>query len=716
MKKILDKRNLTSLIIFVCSFVLLFVMFCRGDAVYKNKIVGKPILTLGTDDITKKNDCRIENGMYIPEGKNPYIEFKTDGTKAACARLVYSENDEPVISAILGFAEKESDFKVDGAPAFVKNNRYNTKDGLIFVLNGGNNTLFRLQIAESIRIDGLEFYEEPIITQESMSPVSPYRYLAVLGGSLLIAIICRFLYARLSADDILTLERADLFLKRRRRLICALVLSAVTLLLAISAIGTFTGGAVKYFKMFAFAAIVAAVVLIYRMIYLRMCKIETAFLISAVFMGVFCMIMFTPLTIPDEPTHLFSAYKMSNYFTFDFANKSTTLIRRTDLDTFRKYASTDLTRSYYGVLKKCSAFFCSDSTLTEIPRGMNAGAPFGYVFSGLGVALARLLNLGALPLFYIGRTFNFAAYVAMVYFAIKKIPVGKIAVCAIALMPMSLQLAVSYSYDPIVLAFALLLVSHIVYLIYKPESVTRKDIAIVSVFAALLAPNKLVYAPLVFLAILIPQRNFTSKRSAVIGKTVIIAAGIASLLVFQVFTLGSTISSAGGIIGWAGEPGYSVTWSLAYPFAAVKVYLETLSRSFSFYIETMVGNRFGWLTIYVNWIYTATALMLLLLSFLRKEGEPAEALRPTGRLFIIITVLVSVFLIMTSMYLAWTPQSSPSIQGVQGRYFIPLLLPVALVFRVLPLKLSKNFDRHIMLLIFFSNTALFADMLRNIPA
>lgn len=715
MNKIFNKRNLTALVIFACSFVLLFVALCRGDVVYENKFDGEPILTLGADDITEKNDCRIENGVYIPDGDNPYIVFKTDAVKASYARFAYSENNVPVIAAQLDFGENESDFDADKTPANFKNNRYNLKDGFIFKLNKKANSYFRLHLTERCKIGGLEFYAKPIVTHESMAPVSSARYLAVFGASVIIALVCWLLYARLSGDKLLTLDNADAFFEKHRRLIFFAVLLIVTLFSVNGSLSTFTGGAVKYFKIFAFSVIIAAAALLYYLLYIRKCKIQTAFLVSAVVMGVFCMIMFTPFTVPDEPSHMASAYRISNFMTFDFGQDGKMLIRRSDINAYNNYAQTGLTRSYYGTLKKCAEFFCSDSTLVTHREILNSGAPFGYVFAALGITVARILNLGPLPLFYMGRLFNYAAYVAMVYFAIKKIPVGKIAVCAVALLPMSMQLAISYSYDPIVLAFALMFTAQIVYLIYKPETVTRKDVITASAFAALLAPSKLVYTPLVLLALLIPRRNFKSKRSAITGKTAIVAIGFISLIVLQFLVFRTGVSADSGIIKWAGEPGYTITRSLAYPLNTVKIFVKTFAESLSFYISSMVGNLFGWLSVSVDWIFFAAATVLLLFSFFRKKSDSPEHIRPTGRLLILAALAASSLLILASMYLGWTPLSYTSIVGVQGRYFLPLLLPAALVFRSLPISLGNNSDRHIMLLIFFSNILLFSNMLNNLP-
>ena len=42
-------------------------------------------------------------------------------------------------------------------------------------------------------------------------------------------------------------------------------------------------------------------------------------------------------------------------------------------------------------------------------------------------------------------------------------------------------------------------------------------------------------------------------------------------------------------------------------------------------------------------------------------------------------VLIIIALTFTSLYVQWTPLRKASIDGIQGRYFIPLLFPIALI-------------------------------------
>ena len=721
MKRQLNKRNLTALIVFFLSLITLSVFFCVGDIEYKNEINGTPKITLGVSDIENTNDCRIEkDGLFVVKGDDPYIIFKTDEpVTITSARAAISDNEIPDIASKIDLAKN----KKEGFTEFAKNNRYNTKDGLVFNFlqkedtSPEKYTYFKLYLTANCRFSGLEIYDSPILTTESFASVSPLRYVAVLVASLLITALCLFLYNLFSLDKKLTLDTVDSLLKKRRRAICSVILLLLTIIIVLWSLRNYTGGSsAKILKFFVVLIISAAAFLIYRLQYIKKCSVETVFLISAVVLGAFSILMFAPCTVPDETSHIASAYNLSNYITFRHSGANgKILVREADLDLYKSIATTKLTRGYYSAIKNHFALFCDNSTLVETTLTPNKNAPFGYIFSGLGITVARLLNLGTVPLVYMGRIFNFAAYTAMSYFAIKKIPVGKIAVYCIALLPMSVQLAVSYSYDSITLAFAMLFVSQIVYMMYKRTPICGKDLTAATVFAILLAPSKLVYTPFILLAILIPRKNFKSAKQAKIFKTVIILSGVFSLFVLQFLISSTSISSASGIVQWAKEPGYTVKWSLANIFATVKIFFRTINYYKIYYFEMMIGDHFGWLNIRAEWVYIALTAALLFASFVSKKGDPEECVRPSGRVWILLISAVSAVLVLASMFFSWTPTSSTMVDGVQGRYFIPLLLPLALVFRGLPFKFRKNSDRHIALVTFFANIMLLANVMEFLP-
>ena len=80
--------------------------------------------------------------------------------------------------------------------------------------------------------------------------------------------------------------------------------------------------------------------------------------------------------------------------------------------------------------------------------------PLAYVPQAMGIALARMLGLGGLGLLFMGRLFNLMFFTAMGCLTIRRMPFGKEVAAGAALLPMTLHLAASFSYDVMIIALS----------------------------------------------------------------------------------------------------------------------------------------------------------------------------------------------------------------------------------------------------------------------
>ena len=88
----------------------------------------------------------------------------------------------------------------------------------------------------------------------------------------------------------------------------------------------------------------------------------------------------------------------------------------------------------------------------------------------------------------------------------------------------------------------------------------------------------------------------------------------------------------------------------------------------------MLGEALGNRDAVLNTPYLVILLLTvcLILLALKKSGEEI-VIKIKARLWIWFICLVIFGALMFSMLLAWTPKSSNMVQGVQGRYMLPLL-------------------------------------------
>ena len=266
---------------------------------------------------------------------------------------------------------------------------------------------------------------------------------------------------------------------------------------------------------------------------------------------------------------------------------------------------------------------------------------------------------------------------------------------------MLLHLIASYSYDSIIVSFAILFISQVLYMREKEGVITVKDIVLCAIFGVLLAPSKMVYIPILLIIYIIPNEKFgLSYKKAYIIKTTIFLVAIAIMLLIQSRTIANSVGDPE--LSWSEEEARSVSWVIKHPIQTLKVYINTLFSKGEYYVEGMAGASLGWLQINVpGYVYEPFYLFLVYSFMMRKDEE--KDLCFYNKLWIFLIIIAGVFLVLTSILLAWTPMSSMVIEGVQGRYFIPFLLLLMLVLRNKHIIVSKRIDKYFIFLLIYSN-------------
>lgn len=429
-------------------------------------------------------------------------------------------------------------------------------------------------------------------------------------------------------------------------------------------------------------------------------RIERLFLFSAIVLSLAYMVFFAPISVPDEQAHYLSAYRLSNYFLFHFGQMGNQdlLIRSADLQFFKVFSTSGTldAERYIQTIKGFSIFVDSSDIVTYSANAVT-NVPLGYLASALGIALGRLLHLGSLPVFYLGRMFNMAQYIVLAYVSMRRIPFGKIVIFIISLFPMTLHLCASYSYDCMIIGVSMLFVSEVLRMIYG-DSVSRGQLIFCAVLCFVLAPSKLVYTPLLFLVLLIPaekiKRVFPHPN---VLKVLLIVVGILGLLVGQLGSLASYVSTDSGAayVEWAGQEGYTLSWVLQNPVVTVVIFINTVLSMGDFYLSSLLGGSLGWLQITVPDLLCLPFAALFCLACLKKRQEEETPLGFLPKCWTLLLVLGCCGLILASMFLSWTPISSNVILGAQGRYFLPLLPALFLLLRSNAVTVDAKMDRHI---------------------
>lgn len=346
--------------------------------------------------------------------------------------------------------------------------------------------------------------------------------------------------------------------------------------------------------------------------------------------------------------------------------------------------------------------------------------PVPYLPQAAGAAVGRWLELRPLWILYLARLCNLAACLALAWLAVRIAPFYKWTFTLLALTPMAMFLRSSASPDALTTAAPLLLVSAICALACGPRAAAvpagpgggdgggedgpapgeralrggpgapaRREralpgevdkaaasgdgaaerflVAWLLIASAIVAGSKSGYFLLNLLVLAIPARRLGPRRrwAAVIGAVLLITvAGFANSSwaarsYFGHFQRAPSVQPYLQARGVAAHP-------LRFLGLVVADYAQHLTR----YAVGFVGN-FGWLDTPLP-AAVLVAYAFLLLASAVTGGDPGVDVSRGQRLLIAAVLAAELLVVSTSQYLGWTPLGAHSIEGPQGRYYLPL--------------------------------------------
>ena len=431
--------------------------------------------------------------------------------------------------------------------------------------------------------------------------------------------------------------------------------------------------------------------------FIKKWKIEKIFAFTAILTGMLYMLIMPPYSAPDEQSHINTSYYFSSRLLFQEGvnDEGEVLMREGDqlLNSSHIYSS----EYVYGIV--WDHFFDMDKggEMTAVPGSYVLNAPSVlFLPQTLGITLARILHLGCIPMLYLGRLFALLFYVLCGYLAIKKIPFGKAVLFFVALLPITAELAASFSYDSVINGVAFLFIGYCLYLAYDKEKVGIREWLLLAALMAVLAPSKIVYVLLTLLCILIPKKKAQTKKKYYLGMGIMAAGALLPLAVSRIAVMTNYISRGTNTVSYAGKAGFTVAGLLQMPMALIRLVYDSFKLNGEFYLQTQLGGLLSWLYLNIPWNILICFLIILVLSCIMEEKEKVYVDAKARTVFgstavLVILALAAVFL------LTWTTVDAKAIQGIQGRYFTPVLPLILFAFRSKNLTFKKNINAALIL-------------------
>jgi uncharacterized membrane protein len=303
-------------------------------------------------------------------------------------------------------------------------------------------------------------------------------------------------------------------------------------------------------------------------------------------------------------------------------------------------------------------------------------APVCYSASAFGIAAGRALGFTPLALLYFGREANLIGWIALGFFALRASPAIARPLMVLLLMPMPLYLAASVSADPTTIGLAALFTAIICKCVRRSIPIDAKTWISLATVSILLSLSKYAYLPMLGLILLIPSRRFRGRGRFVTQFALLAALNLITLSIW-------VHAAAAGLNTRVKPPGD----------ASPPLQLQWLQQNTG-QIPRLIVNTFridGWLFVqsYVGVIGSfdrplpsaviISYLILLLAACWTADPEPALPTVSRAAIVILPIVAISCLIIATLDYLYWSPPGLFFIDGLNGRYLIPLTPPVLLL-------------------------------------
>lgn len=429
-------------------------------------------------------------------------------------------------------------------------------------------------------------------------------------------------------------------------------------------------------------AIIAITIISILALYLLMfknIKFEKLFVCTVLVLGLAYVFVIPMYRGHDEHAHFFKAYEISTgVFNTPIINEhSITTIPSAFFDVLHEDYNTEeryINATYYDdVIRSAGVEVDEENTITVGGEYMAVYSPLPYIPQALTIRIMSLFTDNLLIIFYMTRIVNLLVSVFLLYLAIKIIPFGKNIIFFIAIIPTTLSQIASVSPDALTITSSILFVAYLLKLIFGKDKITIKNIITLAVIGTVLGLCKIVYVPLALLTLLIPKEKYNKKRDRVLMCVLAVALPIIANLAWL-----GVASTHLSLIDNNKSDAQKLN-ILSNPIEYLRICFYTLYHDFDLYLMQLFGGFMEHIEmVHVGWI-NVIAYIIIFIIIVLFDKDIKDKLDKKMKITISIVLFIICGLIYTSIYMQWSTLKNYYINGVQGRYFIELLLPFMLV-------------------------------------
>jgi uncharacterized membrane protein len=292
-----------------------------------------------------------------------------------------------------------------------------------------------------------------------------------------------------------------------------------------------------------------------------------------------------------------------------------------------------------------------------------------YVPQATACLLARFVGLRPLATFYLVRLANLVCATALLVWAIGRLPGLRWWLAALALTPMALALRASASPDALGFAIACAWLAEIAAIRCSEKEPDRGARLRLLLLALGIGLSKPVYLPLLLLAFVGPRHQGRRSRFRLALGALVVGglASVAHLATLEPVRLRWDVEM--------NHPEIQLQRLSESPWKTARVLATDLVVHAPRFLAQALGHELGWQDLPLpRPLILLVLLGLVLIAWLESHGPPRWTGRELG--WIGAVALASAFLVELALWVQWTPPEIDGVEGVQGRYFLPLALLV----------------------------------------
>lgn len=406
------------------------------------------------------------------------------------------------------------------------------------------------------------------------------------------------------------------------------------------------------------------------------------FLLFSLIFGSLFIFLLPPFATPDEPAHLIRSVEFSQGAIFGHGKVP---------ESFKKFVDAGVGIDFSDKTKReerlkhirtlSEQAHTAPGNLIELPYSRAVVyTPASYLAAIPAIWLSEIMNASPLQMLSLARIFTFLAATALLYAAIRITPILKWPMFFLCLFPTSLYIRSGLNADNLTVGYAFLFFALILFVQEGVKKINLRDVFFLSLLSFLVCLSKNAYVFFPLLLCIVPRTQFTSERIYKLAWVAIVIvpmlAGVAWTFeikhLLSVTPFPSIENSPMNDI-WHRPAGIDemgqIRWLIEHPIDLLKTLSFAMLLGTPVFIYDMIGKLIVAGISFPAWFSFGMFAGLFYLS----DNTPPRIKERLPRRMVAGCFIVMYVGIILLIHIASSPLGSWVVEGVQGRYFLPLV-------------------------------------------